>query len=163
MTIFGQKIFWNFSTVMLLILALIKLLWVLWCPKHRRLSHRKFLSAGNTWKQWRFKFSKLSRKVVWLPWQHTWVLIGRTEFSEWKIPRKKNHKAETPNSRPFWRYAVILVRGHNCLDRVDQILSGVFKSGRAGGQAADVAMELGRAGRWHDQNRTMHICKSEEC
>ena len=31
-------------------------------------------------KQWRFEFSKLSRKVVWLPWQHTRGFIDRTEI-----------------------------------------------------------------------------------
>ena len=46
----GKIIFWNLSIVTVLILALIKLLRVLWCPKQRRLSRRKFLSGGNTWK-----------------------------------------------------------------------------------------------------------------
>ena len=43
-------IFWNVSIVTVLILAMIKLLRVLWFPKHGRLSDRKFLSGGNTWK-----------------------------------------------------------------------------------------------------------------
>ena len=90
MTIFGQNIVWNVSIVTVLILALIQLLRVLWCPKHRRFFHRKFLSGGILEKQWRFEFSKLNRKVLFLPWQHTWGLIGGANFSEWKIPRKKS-------------------------------------------------------------------------
>ena len=31
-------------------------------------------------KQRRFEFSKLSQKVVWLPWQHTCGLIGGTDL-----------------------------------------------------------------------------------
>ena len=33
---------------------------------------------------------KIKPKVVWLPWQHTRGLIGGTEFSEWRKPRKKS-------------------------------------------------------------------------
>ena len=58
MTIFGQKDFWNVSIVTDLIFALIELIRLFWCPKHRNLSHRKFLSGGNTWKTieiWVFK------------------------------------------------------------------------------------------------------------
>ena len=37
-----------------------------------------------------------------------------------EIYQKKFHVAEAPNSKPFWRYSVILVMGHNVppLDRV---------------------------------------------
>ena len=60
-------IFWNISTVKLLMLASIKLLRVRWRPKHRRLSHRKFFSGGNTWKTmeiWVFKIMLKSCMVA---------------------------------------------------------------------------------------------------
>ena len=41
-------ILWNVSIITVLLLALIEFIRVLWCPKHRKLSHRKFLSGGNT-------------------------------------------------------------------------------------------------------------------
>ena len=42
-------------------------------------------------------------------------------FSEWKIHRKKSNKAETSNSKPFSRYAVILVRGHIVPPGLDRV------------------------------------------
>ena len=45
-----KKNFWSPSTGSRLMWASIKLLKVLWCPKHRRLSHRRFLWEGNTGK-----------------------------------------------------------------------------------------------------------------
>ena len=30
--------------------------------------------------KWRIKFSKISQKVAWLPWQHAGGLIGGTEL-----------------------------------------------------------------------------------
>ena len=80
MTIFGQINFWSISTVTLLMWASIKLLRALCCPKHRKLSHRKFPSGGNTWWTVVIRVSKLCWKVVWLPWQHTQWLIGGTEI-----------------------------------------------------------------------------------
>ena len=54
-----------------LILAVIELIRLFRCPKHRKLSHRKFLSGEILEKQSRFEFSKISQKVARLPWQHT--------------------------------------------------------------------------------------------
>ena len=48
-------------------ISLIQLLRVLWCPKHRRLFHRKFLSGRNTWKIleiWVFKSKPKSCMVA---------------------------------------------------------------------------------------------------
>ena len=64
MTILGRNGFWNVSIVTVLILAVIKLLRILGCPKHRKLFHRKFLSGGILEKQWRFEFSKISQKCM---------------------------------------------------------------------------------------------------
>ena len=107
---FDKMIFLNLSTVTLLILASIKLLKVLWCPKPRRSSNRRFLSGGNTWKTMEIRVFKNKRKVACCHGNIHESYLVKLNFL---IPRKKNHKAETPNSKPFWRYVVILVRGHN--------------------------------------------------
>ena len=101
----GKMIFWNVSIVTVLILPMIKLLRVLWCPKHTRLSHRKFLSGGNTWKTMAIRVFKNKPKscMVAIATLHECWLVERN-FSERNIHRKKIHKAVTPNSKPFWRY-----------------------------------------------------------
>ena len=47
-------------------------------------------------KQWRFEFSKLSRKVVWLLRQHTWGLISGTDLSRMENTQKE--KSQNGNS-----------------------------------------------------------------
>ena len=73
-------IFWNVSIVTVLILAMIKLLTVLGCPKHKGYPTDSFSQVEILEKQWRLKFSKTSRKVAWLQWQHTSGLTGGTEL-----------------------------------------------------------------------------------
>ena len=131
----GKMIFWSISTVTLLMWALIGLLRVLWCPKHRGLSHRTFLQlkhrrlshrtflqlkhrrlSHRTFlvkileKQWRFKLSNYAQK---LHGGHGNMHEGRSvelSFSEWKFTRKISNEADTANSKTFWRNSVILVR-----------------------------------------------------
>ena len=104
--------FWNVSIVTVLILAMIELLKVLWCPKHRRLSHTKFLSGGNTWKTMEIQVFIIKPKSCMV----AMATYKRADWWKWTFLNgkyiEKIHKAVTPNSKPFWRYAVILVWGH---------------------------------------------------
>ena len=56
-------------------------------------------------KQLRFKFSNWYQKVVWLPLQHSWGLIGGAGLFWMENSQEERHEAETPNSKPFWKYA----------------------------------------------------------
>ena len=102
--------------VTVLLLAMIKLLRVLGCPKHRRLSYRKCLSGGNTWKTMAIRVFKNKPKSCMV----AMATYMRANWWNWtflngKKHRKNSHKAVTPKSKLFWRYAVILVRGaHLC-------------------------------------------------
>ena len=94
----GKMIFSNLSIVTALILALMKLLRVLWCPKHRRLSYRKFLR----WKYLKNKgdssFQKSAEKWYCHHGNTHEGLFVDLNFSELKIPRNKSHKAVPTNS-----------------------------------------------------------------
>ena len=89
-------IFWNLSTLTLLILALIELLTVLWCQKHR-LSHRKFLSAGNTWKTMAIRVFKIKPKSCMV----AIATYMTAEWWNWTFRNgkfiEKSPKAKTPN------------------------------------------------------------------
>ena len=64
-------LFWNVPTVTVLILALIKRLDCFVVQSIEGYPTESFSQVEIHEKQGRFDFSKLSQKVVWLPWQHT--------------------------------------------------------------------------------------------
>ena len=97
MTIFGQNDFWSVSIGTVLILATIKLLRVLWYQKHRRLSHRKFLSGGNTWKTMAIRVFKNKPKSCMVAMQHTWGLIGGTELFLMENTKKEKSQSSYSN------------------------------------------------------------------
>ena len=110
-------ILWNLSIVTVLTWASIKLRRVLWCPKHRKLSHRMFLlNMEILKKQCRFQFSQFDKNLcgchgnMRADWWN-WIFLNEN------LP-EKSYEAGTPNSKPFWRNSVILERGYNVLDRV---------------------------------------------
>ena len=124
-------IFWYVSIVTVLILALIERPREIWCAKHRRLFHKKFLSPGNTWKTMENRIFKIKPKVYGCYDNRHEGWLVELNFSQWKTHWKKSYKAVTPNSKPFWRYAVILVRGHNVppgLARVKTLTLGCLAS-----------------------------------
>ena len=93
MTIFGQNVLLESFHSDTAKISLIKLLGVLWCPKHRKLSRRKFLSSGNTWKTMEARVFNIMLKsymvaMATLMRAHRWkwnVLTG-------KLPERKAMK-----------------------------------------------------------------------
>ena len=88
-------IFWNLSTMILLILASIKFFRVLSCPKHRQLSHRKSLCGGNTGKTMEIRVFKIKSKscivamatYMKADWWNSTILKGK--FIERKVTKQK--------------------------------------------------------------------------
>ena len=114
--------FWILSTVTLPMWASIKLLRVLRCPKHRSLSHRKFLSGGNTWKTmkiWVFIIMLKSCTVGMATYMR--VDCWNWNFLNGKLPERKVMKKKLQNPKPFWRYPVMLARGHNVPPGLDTV------------------------------------------
>ena len=103
-------IFWNLSIVTVLILALIKLLRILWCSKLGRLSHRKFLSGGNTWKTMEIRVFKIKPKSFMVAMatytradQWNWIFLNG-KYLERKVTKQElQTQSHFENMLWFWR------------------------------------------------------------
>ena len=127
--------FWSLSTMTLLMWASIKPSNSIMISNHTcgRLTTESFFQVEIPEKQWIFEFSKFCWRAAWLPWQHTWGLIGGTEVF-WM----ESHEAKTWNSKAFWRHSVIFGKGAKCvwgpmcptcLDRVKFVLAPKKRKG----------------------------------
>ena len=96
---------WNLSTAALLMLGSLNFLEYYYIQSIEGYPAESFSQVEILEKQLRFEFSKWCQKVVWLPLQHSWGLIGGAGLFWMENSQEERHEAETPNSKPFWKYA----------------------------------------------------------